>query len=37
MNEAEGTTILLVTHSRELAARAKRTLVMKSGRIIEKE
>jgi putative ABC transport system ATP-binding protein/lipoprotein-releasing system ATP-binding protein len=36
MNEAEGTTILLVTHSRELAARAKRTLVMKSGRIIEK-
>jgi putative ABC transport system ATP-binding protein/lipoprotein-releasing system ATP-binding protein len=36
MNEVEGTTILLVTHNRELAAQTQRTLVMKSGRLIEK-
>jgi|Deesub1362A_J573_1020465.scaffolds.fasta_scaffold01580_8 putative ABC transport system ATP-binding protein/lipoprotein-releasing system ATP-binding protein len=36
MNEAEGTTILLVTHNRELAAQTQRTLVMKSGQLFEK-
>lgn len=36
MNEDEGTTILLVTHSHELAAQTQRTLVMKSGQLFEK-
>ncbi|WP_456475578.1 ABC transporter ATP-binding protein [Candidatus Pyrohabitans sp.] len=36
MNESEGTTILLVTHSHELAAQTQRMLVMKNGQLIEK-
>jgi ABC-type lipoprotein export system ATPase subunit len=37
MNEVEGTTIILVTHSRELAAQTQRRLVMKNGRLFEKK
>ncbi len=37
MNEKEGTTILLVTHNRELATQTQRTLVMKNGQLIEKQ
>ncbi len=35
MNRERGTTLLLVTHDRELAARCQRTLELKVGRLVE--
>ncbi len=35
MNREEGTAVLLVTHSRELAEQAERRLVMRRGRLLE--
>jgi putative ABC transport system ATP-binding protein len=35
MNVERGTTLLLVTHDRELAARCQRTLELKGGRLVE--
>jgi putative ABC transport system ATP-binding protein len=35
LNSESGTTLLLVTHDRELAARCERTLIMSAGRLVD--
>jgi predicted ABC-type transport system involved in lysophospholipase L1 biosynthesis ATPase subunit len=37
LNEEEGTTLVLVTHDPELAARARRVIRLRDGRVVEDE